>query len=62
MNLEAKREDGDWSENELGCVELGDKCLRSRLVMLARPLAMAPNALLPQALSSWRDLKAAYHA
>ena len=60
MRLEEEQEEWDWAENELGLVQLGDQRLTSRLVMLARSLAHAPAAPLPQALPQWRDLKAAY--
>ena len=60
MQTEEEQEDRDWAENELGFVQLGDKRLTSRLVTLARSLAGAPDAPLPQALPQWGDLKAAY--
>jgi hypothetical protein len=53
-------DDADWAENELGLVQLGDKRLTARLVSLARTLARAPDASLPEALPQWGDLKAAY--
>jgi hypothetical protein len=52
--------DADWAENELGLVQLGDKRLTARLVALARALARAPAASLPDALPQWGELKAAY--
>lgn len=60
MDCGDERGDGDWAENELGCVYLGDQRLTSRLVTLARSLAHAPDMPLPQALPRWGDLKAAY--
>lgn len=60
MRVEEEQEDGDWAENELGFVQLGDQRLTQRLVTLARSLARAPDMPLPQALPQWRDLKAAY--
>ena len=51
---------GDWAEDELGAVALGDARLTSRLVALARSLARAPETSLPQALPKWSELKAAY--
>jgi hypothetical protein len=60
MGTEEEQEDADWAENELGLVQLGDKRLTSRLVSLARGLARAPEAPLPQALPQWADLKGAY--
>jgi hypothetical protein len=51
---------GDWAEDELGGVTLGDARLTSRLVALARSLANAPDTSLPQALPKWSELKAAY--
>lgn len=60
METAEEQEDGDWAEDELGLVQLGDKRLTSRLVTLARTLARAPDCSLPQALPQWSDLKAAY--
>ena len=60
MGIEEEQADCDWAENEFGFVHLGDKRLTSRLVMLARSLARAPDTPLPQALPQWRELKAAY--
>lgn len=60
MRVEEEQEEHDWTEHELGLVQLGDKRLTSRLVTLARSLARAPDTPLPQALPQWRDLKAAY--
>ena len=60
MQADEDLEDADWAENELGLVQLGDKRLTARLVSLARTLARAPDASLPEALPQWGDLKAAY--
>lgn len=60
MRGEEEQADSDWTENEMGLVQLGDQRLTSRLVTLARSLARAPDLPLPQALPQWRDLKAAY--
>jgi len=60
VQIEEEQEEGDWAENELGFVQLGDRRLTQRLVTLARSLARAPDMPLPQALPQWRDLKAAY--
>ncbi|MFZ6733790.1 transposase DNA-binding-containing protein, partial [Undibacterium sp. Ji42W] len=34
MDIDEDQEDCDWAENELGLVQLGDKRLTSRLVLL----------------------------
>lgn len=60
MSGEGQADDCDWAEDELGTVALGDARLTSRLVALARSLACAPDASLPQALPKWSELKAAY--
>lgn len=60
MQTKEEQDDVDWAESELGLVQLGDKRLTARLVSLARTLALAPDASLPDALPQWGDLKAAY--
>ncbi len=60
MQVDELQEDADWAENELGMVQLGDKRLTARLVSLARTIARAPSASLPDALPDWGELKAAY--
>ncbi len=60
MLAEGEADGRDWAEDELGAVALGDARLTSRLVELARSLARAPDASLPQALPKWSELKAAY--
>jgi hypothetical protein len=49
-----------WAEEHFGAVDLSD-CRRSRrLVKVAAALARRPSGSLPNALSKWQDLKAAY--
>jgi hypothetical protein len=51
---------GQWAQAEFGFAELGDARLNKRLVNIATSLAANPGGTLPQALTEWDELKAAY--
>jgi len=51
---------GQWAQAEFGFAELGDARLNKRLVNIATSLATNPGGTLPQALTEWDELKAAY--
>lgn len=50
----------EWSQENFGKCELGDKRRTKRLVKVAEELASNPAASLPDQLEEWGDLKAAY--
>ncbi len=50
----------DWSEEEFGRVELGDKRLTKRLMSIARDFYARPQAAIPQACRTRAKTKAAY--
>ena len=50
----------NWSEEELGKVELGDRRLNIRLVEIADKLSSQPREPINQACDDWADTKAAY--
>lgn len=49
-----------WSQNEFGFAQLGDRRRNKRLVKIAQNLAAKPGGTLPQAFPDWAELKAAY--
>jgi hypothetical protein len=49
-----------WSEHQFGSAQLGDRRRTKRLVKVAASLAANPSGTLPQALTNWAELKAAY--
>lgn len=49
-----------WAQAEFGFVQLGDHRRNKRLVQVAENLAANPGGTLPQAFSTWAELKAAY--
>jgi hypothetical protein len=50
----------NWAKAEFGEVELGDVRRTARAVKVAQALAQAPGGTLPDPLSNWSELKAAY--
>jgi Domain of unknown function (DUF4338)/Transposase Tn5 dimerisation domain/Transposase DNA-binding len=52
---------GNWAEEELGGVRLGDARLRKRLLLLAGDFYARPQANLPQACQTRARTKAAYY-
>src|SRR5688500_19497387 len=49
-----------WAQHEFEFVQLGDRRRNQRLVQVAKHLVANPAGTLPQAFSSWAELKAAY--
>jgi len=49
-----------WAQHEFAFAELGDPRRTKRLVNIATRLAANPGGTLPQAISVWAELKAAY--
>jgi hypothetical protein len=49
-----------WARAEFGFAQLGDLRRTKRLVKVAQALANHPGGTLPQAISQWDELKAAY--
>ncbi|HVY70232.1 MAG TPA: IS4 family transposase [Verrucomicrobiae bacterium] len=49
-----------WAQAEFGVAPLGDARRTRRLVQIAEQLAANPGGTLPQAFSTWAELKAAY--
>lgn len=49
-----------WAEKEFGNLQLGDKRLSSRAVVLAEQLGQNPTASIPQACGGWGEIRAAY--
>lgn len=56
----ARENHQDWAEQEFGQVQLGDKRLGERLLILARDFYDRPQANLPQACGSRAKTRAAY--
>lgn len=50
----------NWSEEELGGIDLGDERLNRRIIKLAGQLSEQPQAFINQACEDWADTKAAY--
>lgn len=50
----------DWAEMTFGGLDLGDSRRSERVVRMASTLAAHPEKTLPQAFSTWAELKAAY--
>ena len=57
---EQQRTYADWAEEEFGAVNIPDKRLRKRLLVLARDLYARPQANIPQACGTRAKTKAAY--
>ena len=49
-----------WAQLEFSNTQLGDPRRSRRLVQVASALAQCPSGTLPQALPTWKELKAAY--
>jgi hypothetical protein len=49
-----------WAQTEFGLAPLGDSRRTDRLITVAARLAANPGGTLPQAMSDWAELKAAY--
>jgi len=49
-----------WAASEFGGVELGDKRLKARLIVLADRLSESPESPINQACNGWSEAKAAY--
>lgn len=49
-----------WAQDEFGVAQLGDARRNRRLVKIAEQLAASPGGTLPQAITGWAELKAAY--
>ncbi len=49
-----------WAQEEFGFVQLGDARLNKRAVNIGAKIANNPGGTLPQAISEWSELKAAY--
>lgn len=49
-----------WAEEEFGTVDLGDKRLNDRLILLAERLSESPTASIPGACSGWAEVQGAY--
>ncbi|MEO5355517.1 MAG: hypothetical protein H7835_20240, partial [Magnetococcus sp. XQGC-1] len=49
-----------WAEEEFGTVDLGDKRLNDRLILLAARLSESPTASIPGACSGWAEVQGAY--
>jgi hypothetical protein len=49
-----------WAQAEFGGVELGDMRRTARVCKMATALAQSPGGTLPDPISKWRELKAAY--
>lgn len=60
MSTYALQPSGQWAQEEFAFVSLGDTRLNARLVTIAAKVANNPGGTLPQAISDWAELKAAY--
>ena len=49
-----------WAEEEFETVDLGDKRLNNRLILLAARFAASPTASIPGACSGWAEVQGAY--
>ena len=49
-----------WAEEEFKTVNLGDKRLKNRLILLSARLAASPTASIPGACSGWAEVQGAY--
>ena len=49
-----------WAAEEFKTIDLGDKRLDKRAVLLAERLAEKPTASIPEACSGWAETQAAY--
>ena len=50
----------NWAQTEWGGAELGDARRTARVVKMATALAQSPGGTLPDPISNWAELKAAY--
>jgi Transposase DNA-binding/Transposase Tn5 dimerisation domain len=51
---------GEWSQQQFGTCELGDKRRTKRMVKLATQVATKPDAATPKQTETWSDCKGAY--
>ena len=49
-----------WAEEEFETIDLGDRRLNQRAVLLAERLGQKPGASIPGACESWAETAAAY--
>jgi hypothetical protein len=49
-----------WAAAEFGTIDLGDKRLDQRAILLAERLGAKPTASLPSACNGWAETQAAY--
>lgn len=49
-----------WAAEEFKTIDLGDRRLDKRMVLLAERLAANPMARIPQACGGWTETQAAY--
>lgn len=49
-----------WARDEFGTIQLGDRRLNKRAVLLAERLGQQPGASIPGACGNWAETAAAY--
>ena len=60
INKKNSNEHFNWAENEFRAVNIGDKRLDKRLIMIAENFMNNPNAQIPQAMGNFGKAKGAY--